>query len=77
MLNEATRGVLVGLQNGAVAHQGYLFPGRPKKDGSPRCIGDIKKAFGGACRDAGLSDFHFHDLRHVTGTRLVETAASR
>ena len=35
----------------------------------------MKKAFHGALNYAGLSDFHFHDLRHVTGTRLVETGA--
>jgi integrase len=73
VLNQAACNVLVELQGGAVGLKGYLFPGKPKEDGTERCIGDIKKAWHGALRDAGLSDFHFHDLRHVTGTRLVET----
>lgn len=31
----------------------------------------IKKAWAGACKDAGLQDFRFHDLRHSAITRLV------
>jgi integrase len=75
VLNQAARNVLIELQAGAVAPKGYLFHGKPKEDESERCIGDIKKAWHGALKDAGLSDFHFHDLRHVTATRLVETGA--
>ena len=75
VLNQAARAVLIELQGGPVGRQGYLFPGHPRKDGTKGCLGDVKKAFYGALRDAGLSDFHFHDLRHVTGIRLVETGA--
>ena len=31
---------------------------------------DIKKSFAGACRDAGIKDLRFHDLRRTAATRL-------
>lgn len=33
---------------------------------------DIKKAFRGACRRAGIKDLRFHDLRHTFASRLIE-----
>lgn len=33
---------------------------------------DLKKAFNTACRLAGISNLHWHDLRHTFGTRLGE-----
>jgi len=44
----------------------YLFV---KADGSP--YGDVKKAFASALKGAGISDFHFHDLRHTFASNLV------
>ena len=32
---------------------------------------DIRVAFAGACRRAGIRDFHFHDLRHTFASHLV------
>ena len=36
---------------------------------------DVKKGFRSACREAGIEDFKFHDLRHTAGTRLADTGA--
>src|SRR6185503_3828058 len=36
---------------------------------------DVKHAFNGACADAGIDDFRFHDLRHTAGTRLADAGA--
>ena len=45
----------------------YLFC---EPDGSR--VGDPKKAFGGACRRAGIEDFRFHDLRHSFASWFVQ-----
>jgi integrase len=37
---------------------------------------DFKKAFAGACAEAGLEDIHFHDLRHTAITRMLEAGIS-
>lgn len=50
----------------------YVFPNR--KTG--RHIRDVKTAFNRACRDAGLEDFVFHDLRRTGATRLGDAGAN-
>ena len=40
------------------------FPYAPKEEGG----GQIKTGFAGACRRAGLDDFHPHDCRHTWAT---------
>lgn len=37
---------------------------------------DIRTAWNGACRRAGLEDFKFHDLRHTTGSYLAMNGAT-
>jgi integrase len=45
-----------------------VFPG-PGKSGH---VVEIKRAWKTALQLAGIADFHFHDLRHTTATRLTE-----
>ena len=43
------------------------------KDGSRG--GDLRGAFGAACREAGVADFTIHDLRHTCAAWLVSAGA--
>lgn len=45
---------------------GYVFP---------TTVSAVKQAFVRACERAGIEDFHFHDLRHESTTRLAEKLA--
>jgi len=40
-----------------------------------RRLVDVKRAFGTACRRAGIKDLRFHDLRHTAATWLIEAGA--
>jgi integrase len=35
-------------------------------------VADPKKAWATACRNAGITELHFHDLRHEAGSRFLE-----
>lgn len=45
-----------------------------KPDGTP--LGDIKTAFHGTCRRAGIKNFRLHDTRHTFAAWLVQSGAS-
>jgi integrase len=52
----------------------YVFTGRSGwraigKDAKP--FHDVRTAFEGACRKAGIEGFRFHDLRHTAASHMV------
>jgi integrase len=49
----------------------YVFP----SDSKSGHLEDIKTSFNGACEDAKIEDFLFHDLRRTGATRLAEAGA--
>lgn len=54
------------LLNGIEKKSDYVFAG---KDGKK--IGNFRKSFMTACKNAGLKDLHIHDLRHVFASKMV------
>lgn len=45
---------------------------RQLKKGGYRPLGDFKRAWDTALREAGITDFRFHDTRHISATNLVD-----
>jgi integrase len=70
-MNGPVKAVVLRLRKGSTGE--YLFPS-PKKTGCR--ITDIKKGFNAAVKEAGIPDFHFHDLRHTFGTRAADMGVS-
>jgi integrase len=68
-MNEDVRSILLRCRS---ERSEYVFAN--PKTGKPYT--DPKKAFGTACRLAGIRDLHWHDLRHTFGTRLAEAGFS-
>jgi integrase len=48
----------------------------PNADGRPFTRNLVSKKFRRAARDAGLKDFHFHDLRHDGATRALNAGVT-
>ncbi len=66
-ISEALRGVLEGIKK----NQGlYVFNNNGAK------IGDFKRSFKTACRNAGLKDLRIDDLRHVFASKMVMNGTS-
>jgi len=70
-MDEDVRNVLLRLRQ-EVKGREFVFVN--PETGGP--YSDMKKAFGTACRLAGIKNLHWHDLRHTFGTRLAETGCS-
>jgi integrase len=45
----------------------FLYEGKPIKS--------VRRAFATACRNAGIKDFRFHDLRHTCASHLIMNGA--
>ena len=69
-MNSEVRSILLELQR---QNEDEAFVFRNRKTGVN--LTDVKHGFNGACTDAGLDDFRFHDLRHTAGTRLADAGA--
>jgi len=72
-MNETSRGVLVELVADARRkNHSFIFtnPDTGTKYTS------VKTAWANVCRMAGISNLHFHDLRHTFGTRAVDGGAN-
>ena len=67
-ISEALRGVLEGIERNQDSL--YIF----NKNGTK--LGDFKKSFHTACRNAGLKDLRIHDLRHVFASKMVMNGTS-
>ena len=60
------------LLNGIEKHQDCLYVFN--KNGAK--LGDFKKSFHTACKNAGFKDMHIHDLRHVFASKMVKDGVS-
>ncbi len=70
-MNRIARRELLGLHRQTGLTEYVFFNEKSQK---PRT--DLKSGFRTACRFAGLDDFHFHDLRHTTATRLADAGTN-
>ncbi|MGB2691374.1 MAG: site-specific integrase, partial [Thermodesulfobacteriota bacterium] len=43
---------------------------------SPKNPSALKRAFGTACKKAGIQGLRFHDLRHTAATRMIENTGN-
>ncbi len=67
-VSEALKGILEGIEKNQDSL--YVFNNNGAK------IGDFKRSFHTACRNAGLKDLRIHDLRHVFASKMVMAGTS-
>ena len=67
-VSEPLRELLASVEK--TAGCGYVFNISGKK------VGNFRKSFTTACRNAGLKDLHIHDLRHVFASKMVMNGTS-
>ncbi|MBK6798709.1 MAG: site-specific integrase [Acidobacteria bacterium] len=68
------KGRTIGITSRLASELLALWESSPK-DPSEFVFGardDVKKSFNNACREAGITDLHFHDLRHLGTTRMIQ-----
>lgn len=67
-MEKSVRETLIDLKAWGSRPQDFVFPSH--YTGS--FFKDINRSFKKACREAGIQDFRFHDLRHTFASRLVD-----
>jgi integrase len=67
-ISDALRSILDGIER--VYDSLYVF----ERNGAK--LGNFKRSFKTACKNAGLKDLHIHDLRHVFASKLVMNGTS-
>jgi integrase len=70
-MNRAVYDALTALEPEAAKRRGFLF-----RKHDERRWGQIRRAWEGAVKRAGLVDFHFNDLRHTAPSYMVMRGAS-
>lgn len=68
-INQVLKTLLLGLKLKTSSSE-YVFPSPKKMD---KHLAWVKRSFKSACRIAGIENLRFHDLRHSSATRLVES----
>jgi len=57
-------------------HSGHVFLTNEGLPYSPKNPSALKRAFGTACKKAGIEGLRFHDLRHTAATRMIENTGN-
>jgi integrase len=71
--NNTSRGLLVQLARQATG-RGHTFIFTNPATGTKYV--SVKNGWASACRKAGITNLHWHDLRHTFGTRAVDGGAN-